>query len=201
MVVAEQPRPRRMRADARRNQERLLAAADAAFAARGTDASLEEIARAAGVANGTLYGHFPTRQALLEALLRERMDALAGRAAELAAGTEPFEGLRRWIDAAVDHATRYRGLSAACLRALEDETSELYAACHALLGAAGQLVARTRAAGELRADVTERDVFTLVSAVAWAVGEGTRDQADRLLASALAGMRAAGTAGNRPESR
>ncbi|MFI7275517.1 TetR/AcrR family transcriptional regulator [Streptomyces sp. NPDC049879] len=189
MVVAEQPRPRRMRADARRNYERLLAAADAAFAAQGTDASLEEIARAAGVANGTLYGHFPTRQALLEALLRDRMGALAGRAGELADAPSPSEGLRDWVYAAVEHTMRYRGLSTACLRALEDETSELYAACRGVLGAADRLVARARASGEVRADLTARDVFTLVGAVAWAGSEATREQADRLLGIALDGLR------------
>src|SRR6184192_3929854 len=86
-------RPRPMRADARRNYERLVAAAADAFAAHGTEASLEDIARRAGVGIGTLYRHFPTREALLEALLRSRFEEMQRRAAELSASAAPGEAL------------------------------------------------------------------------------------------------------------
>ena len=102
---------RRPRADARRNSERLLAEADAAFREHGTQASLENIARRAGVAIGTLYAHFPNRLALVSALLRERHDALFGLGRRLLTDP-PAEALAAWVRAVVAHAAAYRGLGA-----------------------------------------------------------------------------------------
>ena len=91
------------RADARRNYERLLAAASAVFTERAADdASLEEIARRAGVGIGTLYRHFPTRQALLEAVYRDQVTALCARAGELASTEPPGRALTLWLRAVVD---------------------------------------------------------------------------------------------------
>lgn len=181
---------RPLRADARRNRKRLLAEAAAAFAEHGMDFSLEEIARRAGVANGTLYGHFPTRRALLEALLGDRMRALAGTGEELLADPSPFDGLTAWTREALAHATLYRGLGAALMQAVENEASELHAACQAVLAAGDALVARAREAGEVRPDVTARDVFALVTAVAWASEQSSELQGERLLAFTLDGFRA-----------
>ncbi|GAA2793199.1 TetR/AcrR family transcriptional regulator [Nonomuraea dietziae] len=136
---------RRMRADARRNYERLLAAAATVFAEHGVDASLEDIARRAGVANGTLYGHFPTRQALLEALLRDRMDALTATARDLLDHPSAHEALVIWARAAMAHTTTYRGLVTALMRSIKDESSELHAACRAVLVGGEQLLTRAQA--------------------------------------------------------
>ncbi|TDC23742.1 TetR/AcrR family transcriptional regulator [Streptomyces sp. 8K308] len=190
MDTGESTPRRRMRADARRNYERLLAAAATAFTERGTDASLEEIARRAGVANGTLYSHFPTRQALLEALLGDRMRALAATGEELLDHSSPFEALAAWARTAVTHTARYRGLGASLMRAIEDESSELHAACEAVLAASERLVARARAAGELREDVTAPDLYALVNAVAWVSEQSSPAQGERLLTFALNGLRA-----------
>ncbi|MBF8189970.1 TetR/AcrR family transcriptional regulator [Nonomuraea sp. K274] len=188
------PAPRRrMRADARRNYERLLTEAASAFAEHGADFSLEEIARRAGVANGTLYGHFPTRRALLEALLGDRMRALAATGEELLADPSPFDGLAAWARTAMAHTTVYRGLGAALMEAVEDETSELHTACKAVLAAGEELVARARAAGEVRTDVTAPDLYALVNAAAWAGEQSSAAQGERLLTFGLDGLRSSAT--------
>ncbi|TDC55114.1 TetR/AcrR family transcriptional regulator [Actinomadura sp. KC345] len=183
------PRRRPMRADARRNYERLLAEAADAFAEHGTDFSLEQIARRAGVANGTLYGHFPTRRALLEALLSDRMRALAAAGEELLAHPSPLGGLTEWARAATAHAALYRGLGTAFLQAVEDETSELHAACQAVLATGDALVARARNAGEVRPDVTAMDLYALVNAAAWVSEQNSAPQGERLLEFTLTGFR------------
>ncbi|MEV5570400.1 helix-turn-helix domain-containing protein [Spirillospora sp. NPDC052269] len=185
------PAPRRrMRADARRNYERLLTEAADAFAEHGADFSLEEIARRAGVANGTLYSHFPTRRALLEALMRDRMHALASTGAELLAAPSAFDGLASWARTAMTHTATYRGLGAMLMEAIEDETSELHEACNAVLASSEELVERARAAGEIRPDVTASDLYALVNAAAWAGEQSTPAQADRILTFTLEGFRA-----------
>ncbi|GAA0930983.1 TetR/AcrR family transcriptional regulator [Nonomuraea longicatena] len=184
------PAPRRrMRADARRNYERLLAEAATAFAEHGADFSLEEIARRAGVANGTLYGHFPTRRALLEALLGDRMRALAANGADLLDHPSPFDGLAVWARTAMSHAATYRGLGTAFMQAVQDETAELHTACQAVLSVAEDLVARGRAAGAVRQDVTAPDLYALINAAAWAGEQGSAPQGERLLAFGLDGFR------------
>ncbi|MGW2162068.1 TetR/AcrR family transcriptional regulator [Nonomuraea sp. NPDC001699] len=188
---ADTPPPRRrMRADAHRNYERLLTEAAAAFAEHGADFSLEAIARRAGVANGTLYGHFPTRRALLEALMGDRMRALAATGAELLTARFPFDGLATWARAAMVHTTIYRGLGATLMQAVEDETSELHAACTAVLAAGEELLARARTAGEVRPDVTAPDLYALVNAAAWAGEQSSPPQGERLLTFGLEGFRA-----------
>src|SRR5689334_19412744 len=112
-----------MRADARRNYERLLAEAEAAFRERGTEASLEEIARRAEVSIGTLYGHFSTRQALLEAVLHHSIDRLVATAEELLTHPSPGEALARWAHAITAHMSDYRGLATSLLSSLKDENN------------------------------------------------------------------------------
>ncbi|WP_405793579.1 TetR/AcrR family transcriptional regulator [Streptomyces sp. NBC_01506] len=183
------PPRRRMRADARRNYERLLTEAGAAFAEHGAGASLEDIARRAGVANGTLYAHFPTRQALLEALMGDRMRALAGTAHELMDHQSPHEALLLWARAAMAHTNAYRDLAISLMRALEDETSELYAACRSVLDAGEQLLGRAQQAGVAREDATASDLYALINAVAWAGEQTSTAQAERLLSFAMEGLR------------
>jgi AcrR family transcriptional regulator len=159
---------RPMRADARRNHGRLLDAARTAFTEHGTEASLEDIARRSGVGIGTLYRHFPTRDALLEALLRERFDELTAHARQLLDAPSPRRALAEWMRMFVVGVNTYRGLIAALLTTLRDETSDLSAACQTMRATGAALLARTQAAGEARPDIHALELFTLVSGVAWA---------------------------------
>ncbi|XVQ12731.1 TetR/AcrR family transcriptional regulator [Spirillospora sp. CA-255316] len=179
---------RRPRADARRNYERLLAEADAAFREQGTDASLEGIARRAGVAIGTLYGHFPNRRALVGALLRERNEALFERGRHLLAGPDPVRALTDWVHAVVEHAAAYQGLAALLAGGLDDQESELHASCVRMNEISDQLIAGVRSAGALRQDVTGADIFTLMNAAAWTRERMPAQHADRLLRLAMDGM-------------
>ncbi len=180
-----------MRADARRNYERLLEEAKKAFAQHGVEASLEDIARNAGVGIGTLYRHFPTREALIESVLRDRFDTQAVRARELLTSDEPLAALRTWLAGLAATSGAYEGLSEVLAVALTDETSRLYASCAAMQDVASQLVERAKGAGELRADVTTRELLMLLHALSWAgkhlPGDGGRD---RLLGLVFEGLRA-----------
>ncbi|UED86492.1 TetR/AcrR family transcriptional regulator [Streptomyces profundus] len=180
------------RADARRNRERLLAEARAAFAEHGTGASLEEIAARAGVGIGTLYRHFPSRQHLLEALLREHFDALGASGRELLASHAPWPALTEWTRAFVAATTTFRGLTGEVTHTLDHAGSSLHAACRAMREAGEALLDRARKAGEVRPDVTTADFFVLVSGVAWAHEQGPADsheRIDRLLTVIFAGIR------------
>ncbi|GAB3432965.1 TetR/AcrR family transcriptional regulator [Flindersiella endophytica] len=188
MNAANTPQ-RRMRADARRNYERLLAEAEVAFRERGTEASLEEIARRAGVSIGTLYGHFPTRQALLEAMLHERIDRLVATAEELLTHPSPGEALARWARAIVAHMSPYRGLATSLLSGLKDENSALYRACQQMTAAGERLLERARTTGLVRAEVDAADMFALINAAAWVREQVPAEQGDRLLAFMLDGLR------------
>lgn len=170
--------PRRSRADARRNRERLLGVADAVFREQGTDASLEEVARRAGVGIGTLYRHFPVREALLEALLHERFESLRAEAARLAEAHPPEVAVDRWLRLFVDRSSTYRGLPASVLATLRAEGSPLHAACHAMTDAGTDLITAAQRAGAVRADVRPDDVLALAGAIAW-LGHQAPDDADR----------------------
>ncbi|GAA3300087.1 TetR/AcrR family transcriptional regulator [Dactylosporangium vinaceum] len=180
--------PRRPRADARRNAERLLAAAETVFREHGVDAPLEHVARRAEVAIGTLYSHFPNRRALLGALLHERNEALFARGDQLG-GEAAGDALVAWIRAAVEHAAAYQGLAGVIAAGVDDEASELHASCVRMAAIGEHLVARARDAGAISPDVRGTDVFALMNAAAWLLGHGNAEQADRLLNFAIAGMR------------
>ncbi|WP_067490188.1 TetR/AcrR family transcriptional regulator [Actinomadura hibisca] len=184
-----EPRRRRPRADAQRNRDKLLAEADAVFRQEGTNASLEGIARRAGVAVGTLYGHFPNRRALIGALLRERNQELFARGEELLAAPDAEDALTRWVYAVVEHAAAYQGLAAVLADSMDDEESELRASCLRMTEIGDQLIAKACAAGVLREDVTSADVFALMNAAAWTREHLPVEQADRLVELTLAGMR------------
>ncbi len=117
---------RRPRTDAVRNRERVLEAAKAVFSAGGPDASLEAVARHAGVGIGTLYRHFPTREALFEAVYRREVEQLADLAEQLKAEMSPVEALRRWLRSNVEFVATKKGMSAALALAV-NSTSELSA--------------------------------------------------------------------------
>jgi AcrR family transcriptional regulator len=183
---------RPMRADARRNYDRLLSAALAAFAEHGADdASLEEIARRAGVGIGTLYRHFPTRRALLEAVYRDQVEALRARADELRESDSPADALAAWLRALVAFSSTKQSLTTALLETLGKD-SELLSACSMVLcGAADTLLTRAQQAGVVRADADPKDLIRLVHAVNIATQRGPTDpgQTDRLLGLILDGLR------------
>jgi AcrR family transcriptional regulator len=184
--------PRPMRADAQRNYQRLLDAALAVFAEhRADDASLEEIARRAGVGIGTLYRHFPSRQALLEAVYRDQVEALRAAAAELHESASPGDALTAWLRALMAFSSTKANLTAALLATIGKD-SELLSSCSmAICGAADTLLDRAKEAGVVRADVGARDLIRLVHAVNIASQHAPSDpgQADRLLGLILDGLR------------
>ncbi|MFH9722629.1 TetR/AcrR family transcriptional regulator [Streptomyces sp. NPDC017254] len=180
-----------MRADARRNHERLLTEARVTFSEQGADAPLEEIARRAGVGIGTLYRHFPTRAELLSAVFQEALAELLRRSGELAEAEEPCRALVEWLRALIAHAGEYRGLAHALMSASYDRSSAL-AQCSEPLRAAGErLLGRAREAGQVRADVSIGDLMQLTNAIALAAEQCPEDTelADRLLALTLRGIK------------
>lgn len=156
-----------MRADAKKNYDHLLAVAGDVVAEQGADASLRDVARRAGVGLGTLYRHFPTREALLEALLRTRFDELAARAATLETPGPPEDALVSWLRDCVACAHEYRGVVALMVAAIEDPESALHASCVAMRAAGTRLLTRAQTAGAARADIDGTDLFALVGALAW----------------------------------
>ncbi|MEU9744365.1 TetR/AcrR family transcriptional regulator [Streptomyces niveus] len=183
--------PRPMRADARRNYERVLGEARAAFAEHGTDASLEDVARRAGVGIGTLYRHFPTRQALMSAVFQEALADLLDRSRELAGSDRPCHALVAWLRALITHAGEYRGLSRALMSASYDASSGL-TQCSTKLRTAGELLlVRAQMSGDVRADTSIDDLMQLTNAIALAAEQAPDDPelADRLLTLTLTGLR------------
>lgn len=180
-----------MRADARRNYGQLVEQARIAFAEFGVDASLDEIARRAGVASGTLYRHFPTRLDLIGAVLAGQIAELAGLGRGLLTVEDEFYALSTWLRAALTHALTYRGLATAVMNSALDRENGLVPAWHAELFEVGAaLLARARQSGAVVADADEADVLKMVGAIAWGA-QGTPDssaQADRLLALLMNGL-------------
>jgi AcrR family transcriptional regulator len=176
----------RLRADARRNREKLLAAAASAFAEAGTDASLEAIAREAGVGIGTLYRHFPTREALIEAAYINELERLCGSAPALLAEHPPDFALAEWMDGFVDYAAVKRGMRSA-LAAVGASQSGVFSGARAqLLEAIALLLAAGVDAGTLRSDVDAEDVLRAMGGV-WLVEDA--EQARKLLRLLMDGLR------------
>ncbi|WP_345200070.1 helix-turn-helix domain-containing protein [Streptomyces lavendulae] len=172
------------RTDARLNRGRLVAAAHEVFTEAGPGASLNEIARRAGVGPGTLYRHFPNRQALLTVVLDDRVKALCEYAEELRASDSADDALARWLGAFLAHARANHGMGSA-LMVNEPEAPE--SDCHQLiLNAAASLLARAQDQGTVRADLTAGDLVQLVTGLALStVREEDADAAQRLLALVL----------------
>lgn len=176
-----------MRADARRNYDKLLAAARAEFAAKGTGASLEEIARRAEVGVGTLYRHFPSRQALLEAVYVEEVQALCRSAADYS-DISPWEALTGWFGRFIDYVATKRALADEMLTTMTKD-APVFRTCHdAIFGAGEPLLERAKQAGAVRSDVEFADTIALVSGVTM-VRNSTPEQMKRVLAVALDGLR------------
>jgi AcrR family transcriptional regulator len=179
--------PRPMRADARRNYDRLVAAATAAFAEHGMDAPLDDIARRAGVGAGTLYRHFANREALMEAVYGAQVEGVCARAADLAATEPPDQALTLWLRDLVAHISAKRGLAAAIMAGGGD-TSPAFAACKtALRSAAADLLERAQQAGAVRADLNIEDLLRLMHGVAVS-SEYAPDGPDRLIALIVEGL-------------
>ncbi|KAA2254976.1 TetR/AcrR family transcriptional regulator [Solihabitans fulvus] len=182
-----------MRADARRNYERILAVAGEAVAEHGAEASLEEIARRALVGSATLHRHFPSRQALLEAVFRVRVQALCDTARDLAAALDPGQALVEWLRAVGRHAAANRGLAASLLLGARAGAGDpaFGQTCHAMITAAGsELLSRARKARAVRPEVAIVDLLKLASAIALAAEDEPDGavEADRLLTLALHGV-------------
>jgi AcrR family transcriptional regulator len=178
-----------LRADARRNRDLLLSAAADAFRRDGVAASLDEIARSAGVGIGTLYRHFPTRNDLIAALVQVDLERVAELADELCADGSS-DVLARWIDELIRHTIVYRGL-AETVASTSGDASTFGQACARVHSAGGRLVRREQQRGIVRADVRPDDVISLANAIATVI-EGDRDRRrrGRLIGLLMDGLRA-----------
>jgi AcrR family transcriptional regulator len=177
-----------MRADAQRNRDKLIATARDVFQEQGAGASLDEIAKRAGVGPGTLYRHFPTREALQEVVYRETTLAICERGRELSATLEPGAALDAWLALFVENCSANRGLSRALVESTGKDT-ETFAAAHAAITACvTDLLTRAEAAGAVRPGLSPRDVMRLVNGVALA-GEMGGGDIDGLLEIVLSGLR------------
>jgi AcrR family transcriptional regulator len=181
---------RPMRADARRNYEKLVAAARDVFTEFGGSAPLEDVAERAGVGIGTLYRHFPTRQALLEAVYAGEVDAMA-RAADGLSGEAPWEALEHWLRQYAGFAATKRALTEALLEAAPD--SDVLLACRTTIVNAGTpLVERAQHAGAVRPDTDFSDIIRMVGGVS-VVPTTDPDQKERMLQIVLDGLRYRGS--------
>ena len=178
-----------LRADAQRNRERLLEVAARVFSQAGPDVTLEAIAKEAGVGIGTLYRHFPTREALVDAAYRNELARLCDSVDDLLAELPPDKALRAWMDHFVDYMTTKRGMGDA-LRALIASGGDPFSQSRVrLTKAVATLLAAGSAAGVLRSDVQPDDVLLSLSGVSLATADpAQREQAGRLLNLLMDGL-------------
>ena len=182
MLGDEPAGTRRLRADAARNRERVLEAAKAAFGSDGAQPSLDAVARRAGVGIGTLYRHFPTREALFEAVYRREVEQLVALARDLANDPAPVAALRRWLRANVEFVATKKGMATALALAAHDSTELKSYTSDRLTAAVAGLMDRAVAAGALRADVGPGDVLRMLVALCyWSSAPGWQDNVLRLL--------------------
>jgi len=178
-----------MRADARKNYSHILAVARAVISEHGTDVSMRDIARRAEVGLATLLRHFPTREALFEALLCTNLDTLTQKAGELEASDAPGAALVTWFREWLAFAQSYRGVVAMMAAAHTNPESALYASCAAVHSASARLLLLAQAEGTARADMNGDDLFALMTALGWAVDQPSfaprADHLVLLLASAI----------------
>ncbi|WP_424528652.1 TetR/AcrR family transcriptional regulator [Sphaerisporangium viridialbum] len=182
--------PRPLRADARRNRDRLLEVAVRAFSQDGPDVTLDAIAKAAGVGIGTLYRHFPTREALIEAAYRNELTKLCDAAAELLRAMPPDEATRTWMDHFVDYMTTKRGMADALRAVIASGGNPYEQSLDRLNAAVSMLLDAGAAAGTVRADIEPGDVIASLGGVSLTAGEpAKRDQARRMLDLLMDGLR------------
>jgi AcrR family transcriptional regulator len=185
-----------MRADAKKNYSRILVVARDVVTEHGTDASMRDIARRAGVGLATLLRHFPTREALFEALLCTNLDALTQKAQELERSNFRDEALVTWFREWLAFAQSYRGVVALMAEAHTNPASALYVSCAAVHSASARLLLRAQADGTARSDMNGDDLFALMTALGWAVDQPSfaprADQLFHIVAGAI--LTNAGTA-------
>jgi AcrR family transcriptional regulator len=193
---------RKPRADALRNRERVLEAAKAVFSAGGADASLEAVAKRAGVGIGTLYRHFPTREALFEAVYRREVQQLTELAEELKSEALPVDALRRWLRSNVEFVATKKGMLAA-LELTVNSSSEPYAhTFERLTAAVGALLERAVAAGEIRADISPEDLLRALIGMCYMHDQpGWQKSVLRLLDVFVDGLRVQSAAGTKAAAK
>ena len=180
---------RAARTDARRNRERVLAAASQLFAERGPDAPYIEIAKQAGVGVGTVYRHFPAREELIEAAYRSELDAICDAAADLLKSLPPERALRAWMDRFMDYMSTKIGLSEAIGAVVAAGRNPYAHSRERLDGALATLLDATAAAGLTRPDVDPDDVVMSLSGIAMAVSATQQpEQAARMVDLLYAGL-------------
>ncbi|MET0446910.1 MAG: helix-turn-helix domain-containing protein [Aeromicrobium sp.] len=180
-----------LRADAQRNYDNLLVAAREVFTERGTEGSLDEIAKRAGVGPGTLYRHFPTREDLIDALMRDWTDrVVADSQAAVDAGAPARETLERWFAALITHLTLHQGAAAKLSAAMDDPSSPIYRKCRMLAEANEHVVQHLAGTSQLRDGVEARQVMRLVSGVATVADAAglTTDEIDSMLGIVIDGV-------------
>lgn len=183
-----------MRADAQRNRERLIAAAQALFDEQGAGASLEDVAKRAGVGPGTLYRHFPTRAALQEAVYRDAVGRLCTAGAALRDDTDAQRALSEWMHLLLQHMVARRGLAEALVAALGKQGDVFVVSHRALHEIGDDLVARARREGKVRPDLDARDLLWMVHGISQAAdGPGGDARAQRLLGIVTAGTLSPGS--------
>jgi AcrR family transcriptional regulator len=179
-----------LRADAQRNRDALLEAAAAAFTLHGTDTSLEDVAKRAGVGIGTLYRHFPTREALVEAAYRRGVESMCDEAAQLLRTHRPARALELWLTTFVGYVATKRGL-ASTLKQAADGNAELFTHVHNRLRTTMEtLVDAAAADGEIRADVAPADLLRAIGGVCMVSDQPDwQEQAHRLVGLLMDGLR------------
>jgi AcrR family transcriptional regulator len=186
-------RRRKLRVDAQRNRERLLGVAKEAFRKYGANASLDDVAKQAGVGAGTLYRHFPNRDALIEAVYRNEVEKLAAAERELSEKLPPVEALRAWMLLFVDHIAA-KQIIAPALNTLAGGASKMYEGSRAQVqGAVTALVKRAIASGDIREDIEPFDLLrALIGFSHVASGPDWQQSARRLVDILIAGSRPPG---------
>lgn len=186
MSQAEEPRP--MRADARRNHERIVAVAREVFAEQGADAPMDDVGKRAKVGAGTLYRHFPSREALIEAVYRDDVHRLSKLAYDLLAERSPDDALAEWVREHIAYRVSNGGLAATLKAAMRE--SEAFLECKTLLrDAADALLAPAKDSGRIRADVQGHDLLLLSHGVGTAAEHASPEETERLISVMLAGLR------------
>ena len=176
--------------DGVRNRERLLEAAKAVFSAGGTDVGLDAVARQAKVGIGTLYRHFPTREALFEAVYRREVEQLAALAQSLAADPSPVEALRQWMHANVEFVATKKGMSSALAVAVKSSSDLSVYSVDRLTQALGSLLRGAIDAGEIRGDIGPADLLRTIIGLCYIHEQpGWQERVLRLLDVFLDGMR------------